>query len=563
MKHRRMARVLANGGYNTHSRDSPECGMEHRRSARVLANGGYNTRSRYSPECGLEHHRSARVLVNGGYNSRSRYSPECGAEHRRSARVLANGGYNTRSRYSPECGMKHRRMARVLANGGYNTRSRNSPECGMKHHRTARVLANCGYTFQYQIYSARNSTMPSRSVLQLALPLLCFTVLFLNGVLLQAADAIKFRTDGNSDTALPWYQLVDGKFPPENSAHAISGELMQVDHLERRFQLRVDRNDSQQAGFLDLAIESSMLPYGSIYYHGAPAALQDIPLGTHLHGLFYVKAANDNSPAPKSNRRVSSEVAFKRCFRLEDDFSFYSRQKQFWKIDAVDLAERKLTVTLYGESGALEKPKVFDLLSSTLAQEGAGFANLGSLKVGQTVQFNITWATLYGPGRIAEIWIDEPSRQLAASQQLERHRNHIRERGLPGWIDVVDDEAQVVTITFFGGVDPKLFDELTGINEEPHGWPFSKREDNPKAPKGGIAVALPSLMTYDPVNDRKGGNILQIGKTAIEPGSSGVQIKVKCCMLLEGHRPGAIVRFYPATWKVNALPQEEQFHGRE
>ena len=37
-----------------------------------------------------------------------------------------------------------------------------------------------------------------------------------------------------------------------------------------------------------------------------------------------------------------------------------------------------------------------------------------------------------------------------------------------GWVDAVDDEKQIVTITFFGGVDPKLFDELTGINEEPH-----------------------------------------------------------------------------------------------
>ena len=41
-----------------------------------------------------------------------------------------------------------------------------------------------------------------------------------------------------------------------------------------------------------------MLPYGSIYYHGAPAALQDIPLGTHLHGLFYLKEPDDKSPPP-------------------------------------------------------------------------------------------------------------------------------------------------------------------------------------------------------------------------------------------------------------------------
>jgi hypothetical protein len=49
----------------------------------------------------------------------------------------------------------------------------------------------------------------------------------------------------------------------------------------------------------------------------------------------------------------------------------------------------------------------------------------------------------------------------------------------------------------------------------------------------------------------------------IEPGSSGVQIKVKCSMMLEGYRPKRIVRFFPATWKVDALPKEEEFNGRE
>ena len=80
--------------------------------------------------------------------------------------------------------------------------------------------------------------MPNRS-------LSLFTCLCLSAAWLHAADAPAFRTDGSSDKTLKWYQLVNGEFPPENSAHAISGELIQVDHLERRFQLRVDRNDSQ------------------------------------------------------------------------------------------------------------------------------------------------------------------------------------------------------------------------------------------------------------------------------------------------------------------------------
>lgn len=378
------------------------------------------------------------------------------------------------------------------------------------------------------------------------------------------APASAFRTDDSKDTKLPWFQLVDGQFPPDNSAHAISGELIFVDHLERHFYLRVDRDDHQDRGVFDLPLDGVMLPYGSIYYHGAPAALQDIPLGTHLHGLFYLKAKDDKSPPPPGpHHRVTPEVAFKRCFQLEDDFSYQARQKQIWKIETVDLATKKLSATLQHEGAPAGTPKLFDLLSSTLVYTGNGFGKLESLQPGQTVQFNITWATLYGPGRITDIWLDDASRQLAVAQQLERHRNHIRERGLAGWVEAVDDDAQIVTITFFGGVDPTLFDDLKGINPEPFGWPLNKSEDDPLAPKGTIAVARDCLMTYDPVNDRKGGNIVSIGKVPIEPGSSGVQIKVKCDLLLEGYRPKRIVRFYPAPWKVNALPREEQFSGRE
>lgn len=124
----------------------------------------------------------------------------------------------------------------------------------------------------------------------------------------------------------------------------------------------------------------------------------------------------------------------------------------------------------------------------------------------------------------------------------------------------MDDDRQIVTITFFDGVDPQLFEELRGIDEKPHGWPFSVSEDDPEAPKGGIAVARECLMTYEPMHDRKGGNILAI---EAEPGSSGVRIRVKCCMMLERFRPGHVVRFFPATSPVNTLPKEEQFLSRE
>ncbi len=390
---------------------------------------------------------------------------------------------------------------------------------------------------------------------------------------LLSAEPLKFRTDADGpvradekkknpkdkkpDDKPDWFQLVEGQFPPEGSAHVVTGELIKVDHLERRFQIRVDRNDSQDRGMWDLPLDAGMLPYGSIWYHGAPAALQEIPLGTHLHGLFYLASPDDKTPPPDTwYRRKTPEFDFRRCFRIEDDFTFNARQKQLWKIDSVDLSTMKLTASLSGG----DKPKIFDLLSSTRVFKGDGFADLKALQPGQNIFFNLTWVTLYGPGRITDLWLDETARSLATAQQLERHRIYIRERGLPGWVTAVEDEPQLVTITFFGNVDAKLFDELTRVDPNA---PPPKEPPPTNDPRGGLAVARESLMTYDPVNDRKTGGILEVKKNPIEPGSSGIQIKLKMDMMLEGYRPKRIVRFYPPTWKVNALPKEEEFFGRE
>src|SRR6185369_9267094 len=71
-----------------------------------------------------------------------------------------------------------------------------------------------------------------------------------------------------------------GKFPPFEKSHAYRGELVFVDHANRRGSIRVEgtgkfyRNDPQPF---------AMLPYGVVRYQGAPADLRDIPLGTVLH----------------------------------------------------------------------------------------------------------------------------------------------------------------------------------------------------------------------------------------------------------------------------------------
>ncbi|QDU92667.1 hypothetical protein [Lignipirellula cremea] len=386
-----------------------------------------------------------------------------------------------------------------------------------------------------------------------------------------AAEPAPYRTDAGTDLTLPRFQPVRGEFPPEDAAHYFCGELIGGDFPERQLVMRVDRTDDQTRSEFDRPITATMLPYGTVYYHGQHASLRDVPYGTHLHGWFFERPTGEplvwviknGKLTNTSGQRISSEIDFTRCLRLEDDFSYYSRRKQAWKVDAVDLDAKKLTATLHQAGKPIGEAKVFDLLSSTVVYQGRSFETLEKIQPGQLVQMNFTWATLYGPGRVLAIWLDEESRNLASARQLERHRNLIRERGIPGWVDAVDDKQQIVTITFFEGVDPTLFKDFDVIVPEPLGWPTSGGAKDDLAPKGTIAVARDCLMTYDPVNDRKGGNILKVNKTPVLPGSSGVQIQVQCGMLLEGYRPGGIVRFFPACWKVVALPKEEEFYGRD
>jgi len=395
--------------------------------------------------------------------------------------------------------------------------------------------------------------------------------LFASAQLLHGADAPAYRTDADGPSnkkvlkpdgkPLEWFQLFDGEFPPEGSAHAISGELIRIEHPLRTFRIRVDRDDSQDRGVWDLPLEAEMLPYGAIFYHGSFAALADIPLGTHLRGLFYKRPPEDKTPPPDGayRRGITPDVEFRRCFRLEDDFSYHARQKQLWKIESMSLKENKLVARLHQEGQPAGEPKTFEITKATRVMQGAGFGKLDALPPGQDVLFNLTWATLYGPGRITDLWADAEARDLATAQQREVHQLYIRDRGLPAWVSAVDDEQETVTVTLFSNVDPALFDDL-GLNAPiPKGMP----ETTKTQPQANLFVAEPNLMTYDPINDRKGGNILERTTAPAAPGSSGFQLKVKCNMMLEGYRPRRIIVVQPATWIYRTLPVEEQLWGRE
>jgi hypothetical protein len=385
----------------------------------------------------------------------------------------------------------------------------------------------------------------------LLLRTICFTALGLlvGAASIAAAEEPKFRTDGG-DASLPWYQVEYGKFPPPGSAHAVAGELIELDHLNRTGMLRPDRDDTQKRPQWDIARPFEMLPYGSFRYRGAPAELRDIPIGTHLHGLVYLDEVPPGVLKKGIPRPEPRPESFNRYLLLEDDFSYMQRHDRLWLIEslATDLTTSAVTginavaVGADGAKPADAKAKNFVVTPATRIWKGTGFGTIADLAPEQKVLVNLTVCTLKGPGRCTDIWLDAESRALATAQQLEVHRLYMREHGLAGWVDHVDNDKGIVTVTFFGGFDPKL------------------REQFVMGENVTAAVAEPNLRTYDQINDRKSGPLVELLDVPAEVGSSGFRLRFKPSELLEGFRPQRVIRVWSARWKVDDLPREEKLY---
>ena len=376
----------------------------------------------------------------------------------------------------------------------------------------------------------------------------------LAGVVLLAS----FVLHPSSFAAETSFQLKPGEFPPDGSAHYIGGELIALDHVNRTGVLRPDRTDAQKRGDWDLPLPFTLLPFGSLSYHGASAELRDIPIGTHLHGWFYQTPAEPKEPKDAKGKRaaaktqvpryerLSIEAAFNLASRLEDDFSHLARLQRAWRVDAVDLEKNILTATGITAGKADVKVTLFQLVPGTRVWKGRGFGSIADLAVGQSVFINLTYATLKGPGRCKDIWLDAESRALATAQQQEVHKQNLRERGFAGWIDAVDNQQAIVTVTLFSAFDHKL-KELFRVTQTTNDVITA-------------ATAEDNLRTWDQINDRKRGTLLETKEVPAVPGSSGLQVKFKSELLIEGFRPKRVIRLWPGGWRVDDLPREERIY---
>jgi hypothetical protein len=368
-----------------------------------------------------------------------------------------------------------------------------------------------------------------------------------------------------------------GKFPPVEKAHAYRGELVFVDHANRRGSIRVQgsgmffRNDPHPI---------AMLPYGMVRYHGAPADLRDIPLGTVMHVLAFLPPDPKTSAVPvlpvenktkdaNHNRGAGIFPAENYVLLLEDEPSYCLREDKVWLLKEISVKKNEGMIVASREpkegarGKATEESITFDaatrvwrgrelLAIEDLIAEGILPAEGKKALGGQEAMLGITWKPTPGGVftrfHISDIWLDDTAMQRAARSQTELHKAFIRSRWMPAWIDAVEygnfGNAKV-TATLFGGMDPSLYADF--------------KKDVPAMMNAVENTLKHTHGAYGPAHMASKGTILEVtaGDSVVPLGSSGIQIQFETDLIIEGIRPGRVVRVRPTSWPQVDVPREE------
>lgn len=345
-----------------------------------------------------------------------------------------------------------------------------------------------------------------------------------------------------------------GVFPPANVGKYLSGELIYIDPVNRRGGIRLAGNEKNRYHKGPLHY-FALLPYGTVHRHGALAELRDLPIGTHVHGYFLLPPVGEEETIPPlPEDQAGYEVAHNHVLSLEDDFSFYQRQGQSWKVVSLDVENEKISLEPVGNlaKDGINTPYTFDIDAVTRVWRGRQMVDLAEIAPGVVVQLNLAWSQGWRNKEysVEEIWLDQAGRDFAREMQLRRHVRFQRQRWVPGWIDEVerfDFGGGEVTLTFFR-VDPSLLAEFK--QEQADGF--------------GVACAEKTLRTWFHRGDKKIGKVIAWNELPDPPiGSSGVQVRLKFTELLEGYRPGNCVRIKCHSWKFVTMPPEERITSVE
>ena len=392
-------------------------------------------------------------------------------------------------------------------------------------------------------------------------------------VVTNCAAAAAEPSTKNNEPRTEVFRPEAGKFPPLERAKAYMGQLAFVDHANRRGSIRVSGGELFHS---TPPHPFAMLPYGMARYHGAPADLRDIPLGTMLYGRFYLPPDPDSSSVPVVSSGKVTNPSENHALLLEDEPSFCLREGKVWKLKEVELENKQGMILASrepkegGEGKEGEQRMSIDAATCIWrGREKLGFEDLiaeghwpaeGKKSLdGLVVYLGISWKPAGTWERrvgnrlhISDIWLDETAMQRATQHQIKVHRELVRSRWMPAFVDAVEygkfGEA-TVTATLFGGMDPSLYADF---KKDVVGQ-MAVTDENLKHSQGWVSHSHMAIK----------GPVLDVTKQDKEVplGSSGIQIRMKVDLIVEGFRPGKIVRIRPMNWPDDAVPREEYTGG--
>ena len=362
------------------------------------------------------------------------------------------------------------------------------------------------------------------------------------------------------------YRPEPGKFPALEKAHSYRGVLAFVDHANRRGSLRVE---TPGEFFRNAPHPFAMLPYGIVRYHGAPADLRDISLNTLMHVRGFLPPDPKLSSVPVHNKGNPERPAENHLLLLEDEPSFCLREGFIWKLKEVDVQANQGLIAATrepkagGDGKANEEKLTFNaatrfwrgrecLSLDDLITEGLWPASGRKALGDQTVLLGLSWQPtpngIFLRYHISDIWLDEAAIGRSIRNQTEAHKALVRSRWMPAWVDAVEygkfGRAKV-TATLFGGMDASLYADFKATSA---------------AQMNSVEYTLKHTHgDYSPAHMASGGTILEVTRLPgdVPLGSSGIQIHFETDQIIEGIRPGRVVRVRPTIWPLVNLSREE------
>lgn len=377
---------------------------------------------------------------------------------------------------------------------------------------------------------------------------------------------VPVMTASGQEPASAVFRPESGKFPQLEKARSYRGVLVFVDHANRRGSLRVE---STGEFFRNPPHPFAMLPYGMVRQHGAPADLRDLPLGAVLHVRAFLPPDPKTSAVPVSQNGPPERPPENHVLLLEDEPSFCLREGKVWKLKELDLQKghgMMIASREPREAGTLKTPEeklTFDaatriwrgrerLAVADLVSEGVWPVEGKKSLEGQAVHLGLTWQPTPGGVflryHITDLWLDDTSLQRAAQNQTETHKSLIRSHWMPAWVDAVEYGKfgrATVTATLFGGMDPSLYADFKKGSQA-----VMNAAENTLKHAGGA---------YGPAHMASRGPILDVTTATgeIPMGSSGIQIRFETDLIIEGIRPGRVVRVRPGNWPELMISREE------